>query len=91
MSRFSHDKSGEAPEPVVELTAEEAPEPVPDRKTSDEIIIEMAESNIRKESSDNEEPENKSSVNEEPKNEEPENEDFENEDFENEYFGTEDY
>ena len=24
MSRFSHDKSGEAPEPVVELTAEEA-------------------------------------------------------------------
>ena len=31
-------------EPVMELTAQEAPEPVPERKTSDEMIIEMAQS-----------------------------------------------
>ena len=30
--------------PVMELKAEEAPEPVPERKTSDEMIIEMAQS-----------------------------------------------
>lgn len=31
-------------EPVMELKAEQAPEPVPERKTSDEMIVEMAES-----------------------------------------------
>ena len=30
--------------PVMELKAEQAPEPVPERKTSDEMIVEMAES-----------------------------------------------
>ena len=31
-------------EPVMELKAEQAPEPVPERKTSDEMIVEMAQS-----------------------------------------------
>ncbi|MCR5812554.1 MAG: hypothetical protein K6G34_14445 [Lachnospiraceae bacterium] len=35
--------------PVMELKAEEAPEPVPERKTSDEMIIEMAQSAVEPE------------------------------------------
>lgn len=31
---------------AVELVAEEAPEPVPERKTSDEVIIQMADSTL---------------------------------------------
>ena len=34
-------------EPVMELVTEAAPEPVPERKTSDEMIIEMAEGAAR--------------------------------------------
>ena len=34
-------------EPVVELVPAEAPEPVPDRKTSDEMIVEMADSTLK--------------------------------------------
>ena len=34
-------------EPVMELKTEEAPEPVPERKTSDEMIITMAESALQ--------------------------------------------
>ena len=37
-------KEDSVSEPVMELTAQEAPEPVPERKTSDEMIIEMAQS-----------------------------------------------
>ena len=37
-------KEDSAAVPVMELKAEEAPEPVPERKTSDEMIIEMAQS-----------------------------------------------
>ena len=39
-------KEGDTPveEPVMELKPENAPEPVPERKTSDEMIIEMAQS-----------------------------------------------
>ena len=37
------------PVPVVELVGEEAPEPVPERKTSDETSVEMAESTLVKE------------------------------------------
>ncbi|HAB93833.1 MAG TPA: hypothetical protein DCF49_03560 [Lachnospiraceae bacterium] len=35
-------------EPVFVLEPEEAPEPVPERKTSDEMILEMAESALHK-------------------------------------------
>jgi len=34
---------------AVELVAEEAPEPVPERKTSDEMIIQMADSTLEEE------------------------------------------
>ena len=34
---------------AVELMAEEAPEPVPERKTSDEMIIQMADSTLEEE------------------------------------------
>ena len=53
-------------EPVMELTAQEAPEPVPERKTSDEMIIEMAQSAAEPPQSDvsskNPEPEAESEV-----------------------------
>lgn len=39
-------KEDSAAVPVMELKAEEAPEPVPERKTSDEMIIEMAQSTV---------------------------------------------
>lgn len=39
-------KEDSAAVPVMELKAEEAPEPVPERKTSDEMIIEMAQSAV---------------------------------------------
>ena len=39
-------KADSASVPVMELKAEEAPEPVPERKTSDEMIIEMAQSAV---------------------------------------------
>ena len=53
-SRFWHRIRGEksveegqdSSREVVEMTAEPAPEPVPDRKTSDEIIQEMADSHL---------------------------------------------
>lgn len=41
-------KDDSAHEPVVELKAQEAPEPVPERKTSDEMIVEMAESGLNR-------------------------------------------
>ena len=41
-------KEDSVSEPVMELTAQEAPEPVPERKTSDEMIIEMAQSRLMK-------------------------------------------
>lgn len=40
--RETEPDSGQA----VELVAEEAPEPVPERKTSDEMIVQMAESTL---------------------------------------------
>ena len=40
-------KEDSVSEPVMELTAQEAPEPVPERKTSDEMIIEMAQSQLK--------------------------------------------
>ena len=40
-------KEDSTPEPVVELKAQEAPEPVPERKTSDEMIVQMAQSSVR--------------------------------------------
>ena len=39
-------KADSASVPVMELKVEEAPEPVPERKTSDEMIIEMAQSAV---------------------------------------------
>ena len=42
LAKFKKEDSASAP--VMELKAEEAPEPVPERKTSDEMIIEMAQS-----------------------------------------------
>ena len=41
-------KEDSVSEPVMELTAQEAPEPVPERKTSDEMIIEMAQSHRKR-------------------------------------------
>ena len=42
LAKFKKEES--VSEPVMELKAEEAPEPVPERKTSDEMIVEMAQS-----------------------------------------------
>ena len=42
LAKFKKEDSASAP--VMELKAEKAPEPVPERKTSDEMIIEMAQS-----------------------------------------------
>lgn len=42
-------------ETVMELKSDQAPEPVPDRKTSDEMIEEMAESTLQREKSTPEE------------------------------------
>ena len=44
LSKFRSEDS--SPEPVMELEAHKAPEPVPERKTSDEMIILMAESGL---------------------------------------------
>ncbi len=59
-------KEDSVSEPVMELTAQEAPEPVPERKTSDEMIIEMAQSAAEPPQSDvsskNPEPEAESEV-----------------------------
>ncbi len=59
-------KEDSVSEPVMELTAQEAPEPVPERKTSDEMIIEMAQSAVEPPQSDvsskNPEPEAESEV-----------------------------
>ena len=39
-------KEDSTSEPVMELKTEQAPEPVPERKTSDEVIIQMADSTL---------------------------------------------
>ena len=44
MKKFKKEESIPETESVMELKPEEAPEPVPERKTSDETIIEMAQS-----------------------------------------------
>ena len=44
MKKFKKEDSIPEAESVMELKPEEAPEPVPERKTSDEMIIEMAQS-----------------------------------------------
>ena len=44
MKKFKKEDSIPEAESVMELKTEEAPEPVPERKTSDEMIIEMAQS-----------------------------------------------
>ena len=44
MAKFKSYDEPEETEPVVELIPAEAPEPVPDRKTSDEMIVQMADS-----------------------------------------------
>ena len=44
MKKFKKEDSIPEAERVMELKPEEAPEPVPERKTSDEMIIEMAQS-----------------------------------------------
>lgn len=53
LSKFSKkdsdENAGQDPVQAMELIAEEAPEPVPERKTSDEMIEEMAESTLVKE------------------------------------------
>ena len=70
--------------PVMELKAEEAPEPVPERKTSDEMIIEMAQSAAEPEVK-SEEP--KAEAEPEVMTEEPETEmEQEAEEDEREYF-----
>ena len=57
-------KEDSAAVPVMELKAEEAPEPVPERKTSDEMIIEMAQSTVEPEA----QPEPEAEAEEEDKN-----------------------
>lgn len=44
LKKFKKEETVSEAENVMELKPEEAPEPVPERKTSDEMIIEMAES-----------------------------------------------
>ena len=44
LKKFKKEESIPEAESVMELKPEEAPEPVPERKTSDEMIIEMAQS-----------------------------------------------
>lgn len=53
---------------AMELVAEEAPEPVPDRKTSDEMIVQMAESTLENDETRTAcvEPENETERTEEP-------------------------
>ena len=46
MKKFKKEESIPEAESVMELKPEEAPEPVPERKTSDEMIEEMAQSAI---------------------------------------------
>lgn len=45
LSKFGGKEDADAGQ-VMELVPGEAPEPVPDRKTSDEVIVEMAESTL---------------------------------------------
>ena len=44
LKKFKKEENISEAEKVMELKPEEAPEPVPERKTSDEMIVEMAES-----------------------------------------------
>lgn len=46
LARFRKKEDPAESAPVMELVPEEAPEPVPERKTSDEVIIEMAEGTV---------------------------------------------
>ena len=46
MRKLKGKKGGVDTEPVMSLEPSEAPEPVPERKTSDEVIIAMAESAV---------------------------------------------
>ena len=46
MSKFKKESADTDSVQTMELIAEEAPEPIPDQKTSDEMIIEMAEATL---------------------------------------------
>ena len=56
LKKFKKDENISEAESVMELKSEEAPEPVPERKTSDEMIVTMAESARQDRDSEPEEP-----------------------------------